>query len=267
MKTIIIPTDFSPAADNAMHYGAQVAQLVAARLLLLHVYTVPVTLSDMPVMLLSVEELRKGSNDGLARYQQELQTKYPNLQVDAESRLGDIVDELKEACHRTDPLAVVMSTHKTSGVEQIFFGSNTIASIRQLRHPVITVPVEYKFSTIKTIVLATDLQNVAKTPVRKIIEIVNHLKASLQIVHVRSKEEDQNTSGQLIDQFGEPAPSFHTIQDDDIIHGLQSYTEKVRADLLIVLPHEHSWLETFFFKLHTKQLVHKARLPMLCIPE
>ena len=37
MKTIIIPTDFSPAATNAVNYGADMALAVNASVLLLRI--------------------------------------------------------------------------------------------------------------------------------------------------------------------------------------------------------------------------------------
>ena len=95
MKTIIIPTDFSSAADNAMHYGAKLAQDLQAQILLLHVYMVPITMNDMPVLMVTAEELKGGADDGLMRCKSELEAAYPGLIVKTESRLGDVVDELK----------------------------------------------------------------------------------------------------------------------------------------------------------------------------
>ena len=59
MKTIIIPTDFSAIATNAMHYGIDMAKATNASILLFHVYQVPVSFTDTPIVLVSVEELRK----------------------------------------------------------------------------------------------------------------------------------------------------------------------------------------------------------------
>ena len=61
MKTIIIPTDFSPIAANALHYGINMAQAIDASILLLHVYQVPITMTDVPIVLVSVEELQKNA--------------------------------------------------------------------------------------------------------------------------------------------------------------------------------------------------------------
>jgi len=269
MKRIIVPTDFSSSSDNALHYAAQLAQTIGADLLLLHVYMIPITINEMPVMVLSGDELKKSADAGLARYKDELAQKHPDLSVVVESRLGDVVDELKELCEEMNPFAVVMSSHNTSAAEKMFFGSNVLSAVRNINSPVITVPADHSFTPIKNIVLATDLQGVEKMPVPAILEIVKTLDAQLHLVHIATEKEEENTTAitQLLQLLQPANPDYSTITDEHFLHGLETFTIKVQADLLVLLPHEHSWLENFFFKLHTKDVVTKAHLPVLSIPE
>src|SRR6187402_1825308 len=65
MKTIIVPTDFSPIATNAINFAADMATNINASLLLLHVYQVPVSMTDVPVVMISTEELKKSSESKL----------------------------------------------------------------------------------------------------------------------------------------------------------------------------------------------------------
>src|SRR5215510_5306105 len=95
MKTIIIPTDFSPAATNAVHYGADMALAVNASVLLLHVYNIPIALGDVPVALLSVDELKSGAEENISRLKRDLEhITSGKLKIYTETRLGDVVDEL-----------------------------------------------------------------------------------------------------------------------------------------------------------------------------
>ena len=64
MKTIIVPTDYSPAATNAVNYAADMALAIKADLLLVHVYQIPVAVGDMPLALVSVEEMQKMKRKG-----------------------------------------------------------------------------------------------------------------------------------------------------------------------------------------------------------
>ena len=66
MKTIVIPTDFSDIANNAMQYGLEMAKATNASVTLLHVFQVPVSLTDVPVALVSVEELQSDADKRLA---------------------------------------------------------------------------------------------------------------------------------------------------------------------------------------------------------
>ncbi|HEX4875400.1 MAG TPA: universal stress protein, partial [Chitinophagaceae bacterium] len=70
MKTIIIPTDFSPVATNAMHFGIDMAKSIGASVILLHVYQVPVSYTDTPIVLISVEELKKEAEQKLKKLQE-----------------------------------------------------------------------------------------------------------------------------------------------------------------------------------------------------
>src|SRR5687767_9896132 len=123
MKTIIVPTDFSPIATTAMNFAAEMAANINASLTLLHVYQVPVSMTEVPVVLVSSEELRKSSEEKLEILKQELAyATSGKIKIYTEARLGDVSDELEEICKQVHPFAVIMGTKGASGVERILFG-------------------------------------------------------------------------------------------------------------------------------------------------
>ena len=143
MKTIIVPTDFSPIATNAMHYAIDMAKSINASILLLHVYQVPVSFTDTPIVLVSIEDLRKGAEEQIAHLKTEVEhLTSGSLKVYTETRLGNVADELENLCNKINPFAVVMGTKGASGVERILFGSNTLTAIRHLTWPVSNALVE-----------------------------------------------------------------------------------------------------------------------------
>ena len=263
MKTIIIPTDFSSAADNAMHYGAQLALHLQAQLLLVHVYMVPITMNDMPVLMVTAEELKGGAEEGLMRCKSELNASYPGLVVKTESRLGDVVDELKDMCENLNPQLVVMGTHGSSGLERILFGSNAISAIKNIKHPLIVVPAQYSYKKIETIVLAADLNAANETAKFRLLQTLQLLKAQVHIVHVKTDDEKENIQPALVQQLQALSPVYNTIENKDISQGLQQYIQQNSADMLVVLPHQHSLLESLFLKMHTKDIVRHAQVPVL----
>lgn len=267
MKTLIVSTDFSPAADNAMHYAAHLASQAGAEIILTHVYQIPVSMNDMPIILVSAEELKKGADENLERCAQDLADNYPGLRVRTESRLGDVNEELYNLGKEVNPIAIVMGSHGESGLERLIFGSTTLSVIRYSKYPVIAVPAHFKTFSLKNVVLAVDLQGDRKMPFETILELLELLHVNVNVVHVTNGGKN-NTELQrdiLLNQLQPLHPTYKIIQNEKVREGLLNYLTEVQADLLIVLPHEHNLMERLFFKLHTLDIVKHAPVPVMTI--
>src|SRR5215471_7262319 len=147
MKTLIVPTDFSAISNNAMFYAADMAKQINASLLLFHAYQVPVSMTDVPIVLVSVDELHKNAEAKMAEAKKLLDQKnVDGLKIYTETKLGDAIDELENLCQKIKPFAVVMGTKGATGLERVLFGSTTLTAIKHLTWPVITVPPNKKFN-------------------------------------------------------------------------------------------------------------------------
>ena len=62
MKTILVPIDYSDNSFNALHYAVNIAEHFKAKVVLYHVFEVPVTTTEMPVIIMSPEELESINN-------------------------------------------------------------------------------------------------------------------------------------------------------------------------------------------------------------
>jgi nucleotide-binding universal stress UspA family protein len=275
MKTIIIPTDFSPIATNALHYGINMAQAINTSILLLHVYQVPVSMTDVPIVLVSVEELQKDAEERLANLKKEVENiSSGNLKVYTEARLGDVTDELEDLCNKIKPFAVVMGSKGESAIERVFFGSTTLTAIRHLTWPVICVPPGKQFEHgLKKIGFACDFRNVVKsTPTHFIKEFIKEFNAELLVLNVdynnrHFKPETPEQTLLLHTMLEDAKPSYHFIQHKDAEDGINEFAEKNNLDLLIAIPKKHKLLEGVFKPSSTKQLVFHSHVPVMCIHE
>ncbi len=275
MKTIIVPTDFSPIATNAMHYAIDMAKSINASILLLHVYQVPVSFTDTPIVLVSIEDLRKGAEEQIAHLKAEVEhLTSGSLKVYTETRLGNVADELENLCNKINPFAVVMGTKGASGVERILFGSNTLTAIRHLTWPVICVPPGKTFGNgIKKIGFACDFKDVVKTtPTHFIVDFVKEFNAELDVLNVdyhnkHFKPETPEQSALLHTLLEEANPFYHFIEHADIEDGINEFAEKNNLDLIITIPKKHRLLEGVFKPSSSKQLVYQSHVPVMCVHE
>ena len=275
MKTIIVPTDFSPTATNAMNFAADMAVNINASLMLLHVYQVPLTMTDIPVVLVSSEELRKNTEAKLEEVKNSIKKVTANkIRVYTEVRMGDVADELEEVCKTIQPFAVIMGTRGISGVERVLFGSTALKAIRHLTWPVIVVPPGKEYARgIKKIGFACDFNKVVETtPIQFIKNMVKEFGAELHVLNVdyenkHFKPETPEESLMLHTLLDGLDPNYHFINHPDIEDGINEFVEKNNIDLLITIPKKHKLLDSLFKHSSTKELIAQSHVPVMCVHE
>ena len=273
MKTIIVPTDFSPVATNAMNFAADMAKEINASILLFHVYHIPISMNEVPSVVITAEELRKDSEKSLAELKSSLEhITSGKIKIYTEARVGSVVDEIEDLCEKIQPFAVIMGATGTSGLERVLFGSNTLKAIGQLTWPVIIVPPGKEYGKgIKKIGFACDFKEVVETtPVKFISQIVKEFNAELHVLNVdyenrNFKPETPEQSMHLHTLLESLNPSYHFINHADIEDGINEFAETSNIDLLVAIPKKHKLLEGLFKPSSTKQLVTQSHIPVMCI--
>lgn len=272
MKLILVPTDFSAISDNAVKYAADMAMAMGNNLMLLNVYQLPISFSEVPLVTISLDEIKKISEGKLTELKQNLETiTGGKLKIYTESRLGDVTEEVTKLCKTLEPFAVTMGTRGTTGAGRFFLGSNSVSIISKVSVPIFIIPPGVRFKPMRKIGLATDLRDVVEsTPVAKIRAIVQFFNAELHVLNVDyqrrhfspgTPEETMNLDSLLAGMN----PIYDFIENKDISEGLNDFAEKRDLDLLITLPKKHSPLERFFEKSTTRELIHEAHIPLMCV--
>ena len=275
MKTIIVSTDFSPAATNATNYAADMALAIDADLLLLHVYQVPVSFTDVPVVMLSVDDLRKNIEEQLAQLKKNIEhVTSGKIKIYTEARMGDVVDELVLLSDHVRPFAIVMGTKGHTAMERALFGSNTLTAIKKLHWPVICIPPGKEFGNgIKKIGLACDFKEVVNTtPAHTIKDLVKEFNGELHVLNVDydNRQFDSETPEQsalLHNMLEELKPQYHFIKCKDIEERINEFADENNLDLVIAIPKKHTLLDGLFKKSSTRQLVFESHIPVICVHE
>lgn len=274
MKTLIVPTDFSPVSINALHYAINLAKDIKARILLFHTYQIPVTFSEVPVITVSIDQLQKESEDRLTQLKRDIEHIVSGeVEIEAENRMGDVVEELAQLCNEVDPFAVVMATKGAGALERLIIGSNTLFAIKRLLVPVIIVPPGAVYKPIRKIGFACEFENVKETtPIEEIETIMQTFNASLHVLNVDYKERhftgettiEATALHELLEHLN---PAYHYIDSPDVEEGINSFADANMIDALLTIPKKHSFLETIFKKSKSKELVLHSHLPIIAIHE
>lgn len=270
MKTILVATDFSPAALNALNYSADMALSINANLLLLTVVQSQVGYSDIPIVL-SLEDLLRSAEKEINQLKEALMLRTNNkIKIETEVGMGAFFYELENVCDRIKPYIVVIGTHGKTALEQMMFGAHAVHAMKNLTWPLITVPPWASFSKIKKIGLASDLNKVMETtPIDEIKMLVKDFKAELHILNTAKRNVFSPRivfeSGMLQEMLTDLEPKYHFIENDNTDKGIIYFAEMNRIDLLVVLPKRHNLFEKLMHKSHTKQLVLHSHIPVMAL--
>jgi len=275
MNPIVAPTDFSAVSLNAVNYAADMANMLGSNLNLLHVYAVPVAVSEIPVPPIDWTELEKDAMLRLDELKEKLLTRTGGrVAVHSEVRPGNVLTEIISYCKDLEPHAVIMGAERTSAFERAFFGGRTVEALKQIEWPLIIVPPDAVFRNIRKIGFACDFREVVESVrVKEIKDLVKEFKAELHVIHIHEGGGDSYSAetiegtGFLQEMIGSLNPKYHFINEPDVEKGISDFAEKNNLDLLIIIPKWHNLLGKIFQHRHSRKLVLHTHVPVMAIHE
>ncbi len=269
MKTILATTDFSNASVNAINYAAGLALAVNARLVLLHVFQVPVSPTEVPMPEPVFEEMLDDARQELDKLSKKLtQRTKGKLSISIQLEIGTVHYQINEFSKNENPFAIVMGLEAGSNFEKFLLGSKTLYAVKRLSSPVLVVPENVVFSPIKKIGLASDLEQVSVLPFEKINEWLSAFNASLDIIHVsRSGAMRPGETGESVslrNNLTKFHPSFHFMVGENMGEKIDEFVKDHQINLLIIVPKKHG-IDEMFNEKHAKKIIVSQHVPILAI--
>ena len=270
MHTILIPTDFSLEAQNAARYAAELAKIFNSKLILFHVYTLPTSISEVPYVIITVDELQK-ENETMMRKVAEQLTEEFQIEPEWLVRIGTPSDEIKQLAEEKAISLIVMGMKGMGGIDQLI-GSTTVNLLRKVKAPVLVIPKEAVFQPLKQITFGSDYNfYVNLHSFKPLVVLAKKFNSNIQIVHVQKTESSSSVMAEMEwkrtaeNMLAGIAHSFITVTDDKIKHGLPEYIETHDTELLVMLTHQHSFLERLFNRSQTASMAYSTKIPLLVL--
>lgn len=142
---ILLPTDFSDHANEALGYAASLAQQHGASLTLVHAYdVVPYVLPEGPLLDdVQVRELQTALEKQLQKQKEQARATGVS-QVAALLLQGQPANEIVRVADEQGFDLIVMGTHGRTGLSHLLLGSVTEKVVRRASCPVLTIPLRTK---------------------------------------------------------------------------------------------------------------------------
>ncbi len=192
MNTILVTSDFSKNATVALRYAIRLSELMKYRLVVFHCtnqspYILANAKGEVEMeKLINTDEKKKTK---LLKQKVKSAYKYIGLTQIPSSTIvyaqfnPMFIEKTLEVANNYKASLIVMGTHGASGFNKLFFGSNTSIMISKSEIPVLAVPEIFRYQKIKTLLYASDLENITNE-LPKVIAFAKPLNAAITILNL-----------------------------------------------------------------------------------
>lgn len=276
MKKILLPTDFSPNAYNAIEYAVNLFKDEECTFYLLNTFT-PV-LYDTEYILYSssqpgLEEIyRNNSEKGLNKVKRRItqKDKNPNHHFELISSFNLLIEEIKDQVKEKQIDLVVMGTQGATGAQEILMGTNTVQAIKKVKCPLLSVPSEFEFTKPESILFPTDYEIDYSSGVLQIVmEIINRFSSRFNILHVAKKplnKEQEKAKKELLKQVEHISHQFYSVEKKSVTGAIYDFQAEHATDMLVMINNKHSFFENLLFRPVVNKIGFHVKVPFLVIP-
>lgn len=273
-RHIIVPIDFSEQSTIALSQTYNLARMSSADITLLHVID--------EALFSSVLHLFSSKEDQEELLRLGIQTKLNGMANDAKAKSGlefntriekgKIYDVVAEVAKEINASFIVMGTSGETTLKKKFIGSNAIRVISDAPCPVITIKGKKHRSGCNTILLPLDLSKETKEKVTQCIEIARFFNSTVKVMSVIDTEDEFliNKLERQMDQVvafiadHQIACAGEFYKHKDISEGVLEYSDKINADLIIIMTQKESdW--TVFVSTESQQIINNSEVPICSI--
>ena len=271
MNTILVPTDFSPSADNALRVAALIARNTKADIYLLHSVKTAVDWDKLPV------EKRENYPETQANiiWAEELMLKevkkpiLKDLTVHTNISYGSPYEKIVHfANKKINADLIVMGSHGPDEPNELFIGSNAQKTLRLAHCPVLTVKRSFDGKAFKKIVFASDFEENVSDAFKKILEVTRALKAKMEIVFINTPSDFKNNPSinKMMDAFIAKYPDmqFRKAVYNDYLpdKGILHYSMEARPDMITLVTHGKRHIPHYLLGV-TETLVYHSDIPVM----
>ncbi|MAN58769.1 MAG: universal stress protein, UspA family [Flavobacteriaceae bacterium] len=277
MRKIIIPTDFSENASNAIRYAVRLFEEMECTFYLLHTFTPAAynvaTLADSYSALQMQEISRKNAEEGMERIISDVEKEFGNTKHFFERVVSFnlLVMEILDLIETKNIELIVMGTQGATGAKEVFIGTNTTQTLKKANIPVLAVPSSYGYEPPRDILFPTDYAfDKSNRYLPWLKELCGAHHAELHILNAYSGEplspEKKEVQQFLNDYFNNTPHEFHIEEDTDVLGAISEYEKKARFNLLVMIHNKHTFFENLLFKPVINQVAYHTQVPFLVLP-
>ncbi len=273
MKKIIVPVDFSVYSENALKTAASLAKKNNSEIIVVHMLELSHAMMNQSANFTQLEsvfllELAK------KKFTEFLEKDYlSGIKVTPIIKHFKIFTELDALAKREEVDLIVIGSKGTSGIEEMFIGSNTEKVIRYATTPVLVVKDAPITSQLQKAVFACEFSTDDVASYLKAKNFFEKLDCELELLYVstptisfKSSQQIEQSMLDFFEKAGEDASNLKNVKiisEYTVESGVLYYADKSNADIIAVATHGRKGISHFFEGSISEDIANHSKLPII----
>ncbi|MGB5007963.1 MAG: universal stress protein [Ferruginibacter sp.] len=280
MKKILLPTDFSTCANNAVDFAVQSAKYIPMEITLLHAFehTGSLYTDYMGVNREFNQTVLDEIHQKLAQLK-DLIRETEGVTVHTYVSVTPLLDSVMQVAEEMNADLIIMGTLGAGGLKEKIWGSKTAALIGKTKVPVMVIPFYYTWKRPAKLLFATNHFENDPVILDYLFEMGNLYIAQMQITVMTDQDDDKAETflehtrkapvyeKMLKENYHEETLTVTQLYGKTFEETLQQHIEDNHIDILamVTYPRSSFWDRLFHPSL-TKQMSYHTNIPLLAIP-
>lgn len=270
MKKILVPTDFSEQAENALKVAVQLAKKYDSEIHMLHMIELPMhqiiatsNFSELPEAVFFMKIAHNNFEEALDKDYLEDIDIYENIKFNTAS------EGILEACKEDDIDLIIMGSYGASGFKEMFIGSTAEKVVRTAKRPVLVIKNEHEVFNVNNFVFASDFNNDNKETYKQAVKLAKSWGAKIHLLMVntagnfKTSTEAEASMNEFIKNIDFENYSLNIFNDVSVEKGILNFSKSIDADLIGISTHGRQGIAHFFNGSISEDLVNHSNRPVI----
>lgn len=273
MKQILVATDFSNGAANAMQYAMALAKLLNMGVCAINAIPSMEGVGNNIYNAVFIEDYHNNKRAALKAWAQDNidEEKYKDVPVTTLCIVGSLKSVLNEYVHQNHVELLVMGITGSTGITGIV-GSNASSVIEVIKIPTLIVPLESKFPEKPIITLATDYETrLSADDVNALNEMVLAFGSEkMNILYVSDKQDNKHLQieeSKLQELIKNTKLEFNYPNSSSASSGILDFVASNETDILCLVKHHHGIVYRLFNRSTLDKVITKSVKAILVLHE
>ncbi len=259
MRKVLVPTDFSDNAMNALNYALELFKYDVSAFFIMHAYQDDIYADEGLRSRESTDKVTEiisnRSQLKLESIIKEIRESSPNPRhtytiVSSNSML---VEEADKIVDEENIDIVVMGTRGKTNDRRLTFGSHTLQVLKYVQCPVLAIPEDYKGMQPRHILFPTNyLIPYKRRELKLLCELATPYRAVIDMLYISKSDKlalrQENNQNFIKEELCKNQINFKCRNDKSVSNAIYTYIKENNVDMLVLVNTRHSFLENILFQ-------------------